>query len=216
MSGLDLFENGLTSEEAQEKTAVEFLEGRGYRIFKTAEEIKAEAINCGYRVLDPLVVDEKIRNVSSLRNHFYRRLWGKFPNERSRYIKGNDGIEYRMFELFIKSRMDGGLNRENAIQECVLLINTIFDHFEEFNFKNPVDVRVIGTGKAGWIVQKAASILMRDIQQKKEKDLDEFFEEKYSKSIDDDAVDKELDALLKRGKQDGEEKGRSERTQKWE
>ena len=207
---MDLFGDGLTSEEMQEKTAIEFLMGRGYKMFKTAEEIKAEAINCGYHVTDPIIIDEKIKNVSSLRNHFYRRLWSKFPGNKTHYVKGNSGVEFRLFELFIKSRMDGGLNRENAIQECVALLNVIFDKIEEFNFKNPVDVRIIGTGKSGWIVQKAASILMMERQKKKEQELEDFFEEKYTKSIKDDEVDKELDRLLKGGN-NGEEKGRNKR-----
>jgi len=199
MGGLDLFGNGLTTEESQEKTAIEFLSKRGYKVFKSAEEIKAEAINCGYHVSDPIIVDEKVKNVSSLRNHFYRRLWSKYPSERSRYIKGNDGVEFKLFELFIKSRMDTGLNRENAIQECLALINVIFDHIEEFNFKSTIDARILGTKSAGWVVHKAASILTQERQKKKEADLESFFEKKFAGAIKEEDVDKELDALLNGG-----------------
>jgi hypothetical protein len=218
MEGLDLFGNGLTTEESQIKTAIEFLDKHGYKVFKSAEEIKAEAINCGYRVVDPIKSDDKIKTVSSLRNHFYRRLWDKFPNEKSRYIKGNDGVEYRIFKLFIKSRMEGGLNKENAIQECVALINIVFDYIDEFNFQMPIDIRILGTKSAGWVMHKAASILMRETQQKKEQDLDAMFEDRFSKALENKDIDNELDELLKWRDQNGKEKGRDKRNygnQKW-
>jgi hypothetical protein len=89
------------------------------------------------------------------------------------------------------------LNRYNAIQECVEIIDTIFDYADRFKFNKPIDLRVIGQGKAGWITHKAVLIMNDERQKQQEKEIKEMIE-KHDEEVEIDLNEKanELDMLL--------------------
>lgn len=191
--------------ESQIESAIILLKENGYKIFKTAEEVRNEAIKAGYKVSEPDVVNSKIVNLTDLRKHFFRRLWTKHPEWRTYYVQGNYESELRMIRLFVESREKTGLNRFNAIQECVRIIDAIFDHEEEFKFKDPIDIRVLGQGKVGWVTEKASLILTREHHQKEEAQFQKIVDEREQDSSMDLAKRaSELDAMLaKMGENNG-------------
>jgi len=170
---LDVFGNGKSTEEVQIDAAIFLLLKYGYRVIKTAEEAKKLAIDSGYKVIDPIIVDEHIITIKDLHNYFYKQLWNKYPNRQPTYFESNWKSELRIFKLFVESREDTGLNKFNAIQECIKIIDTIFSHADEFNFKNPIDVRVLGQDKSGWITNKALSIINEQQIKDQAKELDD-------------------------------------------
>lgn len=195
-SNLDLFESGKSNEQAQIDNAITLLTKKEYRVIKTAEEAKKVAIEFGYKVSDPIFANDKIVTLKDLRNYFYMKLSQKYP--RNTYMDLGWQRELRMLKLFVESRESTGLNKFNAIQECVAIIDVIFDHETEFGFKTPIDIRVLGQGKLGWITQKALSILNNKIQQLQEQSVDKLIERKdIERKIDLKSKALELDELVK-------------------
>lgn len=194
---LDAFGAGKSNEEVQIENAITVLEEKGYRVVRTAEEAKQEAIRAGYKVSDPILVNTKVITLLDLRNYFFMRLWKKYPNRQLYHVQGNLNQELRAFKLFVEAREQTGLNRFNAIQECVAVIDIIFDHEEEFGFKNPIDIRILGQNKAGWITQKALFILRNKIQEELDHEVDRLIEKKdKERKVDLRNRSLELDRLL--------------------
>jgi hypothetical protein len=183
----DVFGGGKSNDEIQLEKALELVEKQGFRVAKTAEDAKTLAIDAGYKVSDPLLVNDQIMTLKDLRNYFYMRLWTKYPERQSYHIEGNWEKEMRFIRLFVEAREKTGLNRFNAIQECVALIDIIFTHEEEFNFNKPIDLRILGQASAGWITQKASMILNDELQKQNveavEKKIKEY-EESYDIDLD--------------------------------
>ncbi len=125
------------------------------------------------------------------------RLWTKYPDRQVYHVEGNWKEEIRLIRLFVESREKTGLNRFNAIQECIAIIDVIFDHEEEFNFKNPINIRILGQGTAGWITQKACMILNEKLHKQKSEEVEQKikeFEDGYHIDLDEKA--NLLDELL--------------------
>lgn len=61
---------------------------------------------------------------------------------------------------FIASRQEAGnISKEAAMNECAEIITTIFEHEDEFNFKQPLTFSVLGQKNCGWITEKAIQII---------------------------------------------------------
>lgn len=175
--------------ESQIEEAINLLKNNKYRVYKTTEEVVKAIIEAGYRVSEPDVINPNVVNLTDLRKYFFKSLWTKHPEWKVYYVQGNYESELRMIRLFVESREKHGLNRFNAIQECVRIINTIFDHEKEFKFKEPIDIRVLGQSKVGWVTEKACLILSKE-QHKKDED-------RFQKLVDEREQDSSID-LVKR------------------
>ena len=192
----DIFGGGKSVEEVQVEEAIKLIEKVGYRVSKTAEEARDIVIESGYQVTDPLLVNDKVVNLTDLRNYFFMRLWSKYPG-RQQYYVNNIKNELRMMRLFAESREKKGLNRFNAIQQCVAIIDTIFEHEQDFCFKEPINVGVLGQAKSSWITEKAVYILNTKLQKEEELEVERMVDEiEASKPIDLKARSKELAELL--------------------
>jgi len=179
----DVFGGDKSVEEMQIEKSKEILEIAGYQIVQTREDVKRIAIENGFKVSEPLLVNDRVVTLKDLRNYFYMKLWSKYPERQLYHVEGNWDKEMRAIRLFVESREQSGLNRFNAIQECVALIDVIFTCEEQFNFKNPIDIRVLGQGKAGWITQKASIILNEKLHEQRAEEVEkriQEFEDNYT------------------------------------
>ena len=137
-----LFSNGQSIEETRIEAAKEIL------------------MRAGYRIIDPVIVNAEINNKRKLRDYFYMRLDSKHPNRQRRRMP-NIKYDMQIIGRFVESQMNG-ISEKSAIQECVSIINTLFDYEEEFNFKYPIaDIGILGQGKMSWITEKAIELLNR-------------------------------------------------------
>lgn len=192
----DIFGNGKSTEEVQTEESIKLLEKLGYRVSKTAEEAKEIVIESGYQVTDPILVDNKIVTLTDLRNYFFMRLWSKHPSSQ-RYSVDNIKSDFRLIRLFVESREKKGLNRFNAIQQCVAIIDIIFNYEEEFCFKEPISIGVLGQAKSGWITEKALYILNTNLRKEEELEIERRIDEiEASVTIDLKVRSKELAELL--------------------
>lgn len=191
----DLFSDKSTDEIHLEES-IKNIEKAGYRVVRDAEEAKQVAIESGWQVTEPILVNGKVITLKDLHNYFFMRLWTKYP-ERYKYYVSNIKNELRMIRLFVESREKVGLNRFNAIQQCVAIIDVIFNHEKEFNFKKPIDIRVIGQAKAGWITERALQIVNNKLLKQREQDAERKIEEiENNTKIDLREKAKKLDELL--------------------
>lgn len=175
----DIFANGKSQDEVYIDAAKDILLTRGYRI------------------LDPIVVNDKITTVTHLVDYFYRRLYSKYPNSQKTNAP-NIKMDMHIMSDFVKSQMNGA-GEKRAIQECIEIIDTIFDQEELFHFKYPINIGVLGQGKLAWITMKAVELLNNKKYAEKAKDINE----KASAIENDTGVDIEdrlsmLDAILER------------------
>jgi len=203
----DLFSEG-SVEEAQIITAKEFLEEKGYLVSNDFEYVKNWLIGNGYKVLDPIVINKEINTGKKLYDYFYARLFSKYP-ERQYTIHKNEYADLRLINKFIEARMDG-VNKENAIQECIAIIDIIFDHEEEFGFERDITIGVLGQASARWVTEKALFILNRLAEEVEEKRVDKLFVEIEEKGIDLERRSNKLEKILNNLEADIDGKGKKE------
>jgi len=128
------------------------------------KEAKRILINAGYKIIEPLKMDKDVKDLQELRKYFNSRLWKKYP-EKAQYYTQHYKEEMKIIKEFVESREEGS-NRERAIRECVIIIDTIFDREEEFNFKNSIaNINIL---RMGWVINTAVSML--NLEREKEKE----------------------------------------------
>lgn len=202
----DLFGGGKSTEETQVEESIKLLEKLGYRVSKTAEEAKAIVVECGYQVTDPILADTKVVTLTDLRNYFFKRLWSKHPSSQQ-YSIDNIKSDLRLIRLFVEAREEKGLNRFNAIQQCVAIIDVIFNYEEEFCFKEPISIGVLGQAKSGWITEKALYILNTNLRKEEELEIKRRVDEiEASVKIDLKARSNKLAELLANVEADNDKK----------
>ena len=170
---------------------------------RSIEEARIEAaklilLEQGYRVVDPIVVNGEIDNQKKLCNYFYMRMCSNHPNRR--YERSpNNLLDMQMISKLVHARMDTGLEEMGAIQECVSIIDTIFNYEEEFTFKYPVvDTTILGQGKSGWVTAKALKIMDDKIRDAEHEYLIKKAEEvEDSVAGNQEEVENKLNALLR-------------------
>jgi len=163
----DVFKPGMSSEEIK------------------IEEAKKILIGAGYKIVEPLVVNESVNNLPKLLNYFYMRLFTICPDKQLTTIK-NFQKDMKLIKKFVESRKIN-MNEQAAIQECIAIIDVIFDYTWEFNFKRPITIEVLGQVKSGWITEKAVFILNRELAKKDEEEAEKRIEEiqdVYEEKID--------------------------------
>jgi len=142
---------------------------------KSVNEVRIEAakdilIRAGYRVIDPININSEVTTKKQLRDYFYLRLDSKYPN---RHLLHPPNIKYEMqiISRFVESRMHGA-SEKRAIQECVEIIDALFNYEDEFNFKYPIsDIGILGQGKLAWITEKALTIIAKKRYEKIETEM---------------------------------------------
>ena len=160
---------------------------------KSQEEIKILEskkilMSYGYKVIDPLEVNKSVTNIPELRKYFYARLWNKYP-VRMQYYTQHPKEEMRVLREFVESR-EFNTNRNSAIQECVAIIDTLFDYEDNFRLEKPItDVMIF---RIGWIISLAISIMNLN----KERD-NEVILNKIMEKFEDEYMEKEYTSVLK-------------------
>ena len=156
------------------KEAIKIVEDAGYIVIKDIGEIKQLAIDAGYRVSDLIEVKADVDSIPKLVSYFYSRLYRKYPN---RMAIPNYARDNSIAKQLVQSRMQG-VNEKVAMQECVDIVDVIFDSEEEFDFQHPIkDIGILGQSKLGWVTEKAVSLLNRRREEEEKRWLEKRFQE---------------------------------------
>jgi hypothetical protein len=183
------------SEEENISRSVKLLRDSGYLVFKNAKDAKKSLKKLGYRIYGPIKVKTDVDSVSKLVNYFYHRLFNKYPDRK--IGMPNFARDHSIAKNFVESRMIG-VSEKVALQECVDIIDAIFDFEEAFDFQYSIkNLGILGQSKMSWVTEKAISIVNHQRELEEERFLEKWFEEfEDSFPVDRDAVNEELDRLL--------------------
>ena len=114
------------SDEAALENAIRKVKDAGYIIVKDLKDIKRLAIDAGYRVSDRIELKMDVDSIGKLVDYFYTKL----DKKKSQSYKMQNSIrDFRIAKQFVMSRMNGA-SRQAALQECVEIINTIFNDID--------------------------------------------------------------------------------------
>jgi len=202
---IDMFGEGKSTEEIQLAKAIEVVECAGYRVVKCREDIRDLSIEHGYMVSEPPVLQHHVVTLADLRDHFFMRMWKKYPDKQMYYLE-NRYSEMRVIRLLVESIEEKGFSRTNAIKYGASIVDTIFNNADEFRFKKPIDLRVLGQKKSGWITAKAIEILNQKVEKYTEEQLRKRIKDMEKKL--EDTVSNNLDELLEKVEaNNGQEEG---------
>ena len=139
--------------EQMVEACAKYLKFKGYKIIKPAGNI------CNVKTMDELIC------------FFYSKLDSKYPEYVNNYR--NVVRDRVVAKKFIESRMKvSGINKKEALKECVEIIKTVFDYETEFHFKYEMSFKMFGQDKLGWVTDKAIQIINRELKYKKEDDAE--------------------------------------------
>ena len=182
------------SDEAALENAIRKVKDAGYIIVKDLKDIKRLAIDAGYRVSDRIELKMDVDSIGKLVDYFYTKL----DKKKSQSYKMQNSIrDFRIAKQFVMSRMNGA-SKQAALQECVEIINTIFNDID--NVYAPLEIRdigILGAKKMRWVIERAVSIINN--RRKEERRLYfQYRSEMVENSLDTDheAVGRKLDNML--------------------
>jgi hypothetical protein len=137
------------------------------------EESKKILMDYGYKIVEPLEVNKSVKDIPDLRKYFYAKLWNKYP-DRMQYYTERYKEEIKIVRDLVESR-EGNTNRDTAIQECVAIIDTIFDYEEEFKLEKPIiSINIL---RVSWVIGLAISILNLEKNKEEERARDKMIDE---------------------------------------
>lgn len=154
----------------------------------------------GYTVISPKKFGKKIKNSRDLIEYFYELLNRKTPeNYATSY---NEIRDLKVAKSFVESRMAvSGASKEYALNECGEIVKTLFDNYEEFNFKYQLSFSIFGQSKLKWVTDRALQIMNKKLYEKEEEEA-EVLRQKALDSYEEDHGFGDIDDILRRIEED--------------
>lgn len=140
----DLFGNKEVFTEKSTKLCEDFLLAQGYSIGKPHKyPVKIETS------------DDLIKMFySGMRNIYPNHLWSYYDEKQDRAIA----------KAFVEKRaQDDCVSHQTALQQCGLIIQTVFARPDVFKFETAPSFGIFGQAEMGWITDRAVSIINKQI-----------------------------------------------------
>jgi hypothetical protein len=151
----------------------------------------------GYKIVDPLESKHDIKKLDDLISLFDQMLKIKHPEWAGRYSKKEK--DRRLARYFVEKRMKASnINKKEAMKECADIIETVFEHEEEFGFdERPLSFDFFGQDDFGWVTDVAVKIINRKKAEKEERErkaLIESYQKRYER--EETNFERDLDEIL--------------------
>ena len=105
---------------------------------------------------------------------------------------------------FVESRIAvTGANKEYALNECGEIIRTIFDHYDDFNFKYDINFSIFGQGNLKWVTDRAIQLMNKRLEEKEEEDAEKL-RQKALAHYEETTPATDLDDILKMMEEDAD------------
>jgi len=164
----DLFGNKKIFTDKSTEVCVKFLKGQGYG------------------VRPPMSYPVKITKLDEIISTFYSDLNNSY--EKHLLPSSNKKRDRATAKAFIEKRMEADkISRYDAMQQCALIVKTVFRTPDVFKFETPPTFGIFGQAEMGWITERAIGIINDQITKDKlaatEKSVDEMterIEKKYT------------------------------------
>jgi len=137
----------------------------------------------GYKIIEPIEPKyTNVKNTKDLVQLFYALVDYHYPQAVGYYR--NIKKDMKIAKDFVQSRMDASsITKKEALQECSLIIETLFKNSSEFNFDGPVsNFGIFGQQKMGWVTEKIIRII-HDKNKEQQRCLDERIEKEILDKI---------------------------------
>jgi hypothetical protein len=145
----DMFSNKKMFSEQSADICVEFLKGQGYS------------------VRPPMGYPVEITKLDDLITVFYGHLRNIYEPHLLPY--SNDKRDRAVAKSFVEGRMETDMvSRHAALQQCALIIETIFKHPEIFKFETPPTFGILGQKGMGWVTDRAVQLINKAITKDQE------------------------------------------------
>ena len=179
--------------------------------FNSLDELCVEWLRArGHSVRPPMghpVKIKKLDELISMFNGFLDKIYDKHLLPYS-----NDKKDRVIAKAFVENRMkQDKISYETALQQCGLIIQTVFTRKDVFRFENPPTFGIFGQAEMGWVTDRAIQLINKEITKdevtKTERAVDrmtEKIEEKYQ-------MGRSLDELKEISKKLEDQYGKKER-----
>ena len=137
-----------------------------------------------------------ITKIDDLVTYFYSLM--EYHHNEVCSLVANRSKDLKVISSFVKQRMlELNYSRKAAMNDCALIMTTIFNNEVELGLDRPVGVWVFGTKKCKWITDKAITLLNNNYERFNEEIV--YLEAiKFDKKASKDCEDYDLDKILKR------------------
>jgi len=140
----DLFGDRQSVADKSAEVCVEFLRGQGFSVRK------------------PVPYPTKITKLDDLLTMFYAIVRDTYTSNITPYY--NMKKDRAIAKQFVENRIEqDGIDRSNALQQCGLIIKTMFDHPEIFKFETPPTFGIFGQAEMGWVTDRAVQLINKEI-----------------------------------------------------
>lgn len=121
----------------------------------------------GYKVSEQYKPKYNVKKLDDLIDLFYAYSDNKHPELINSYR--HRARDRKIASALVKSRREAtGFGMKTALAECADIIETIFEHEDEFHFTMPLNFGILGQKNCGWITDKAIQIMNRKKLKEKE------------------------------------------------
>jgi hypothetical protein len=143
--------------------------------YDTLDSVCAEWLKArGYGVMPPQETSLKtLLSLDDLILLFHNLYTMKFSDHIG--LPRSEQHERKIAKAFVEARMAAsGKSKQAAIQECALIIRTVFNNLKEFEFNVPLTFGMFGQGKMAWVTEKAVQLInkQQDDEERRRLDLD--------------------------------------------
>lgn len=132
-------------------------------LIKTSVEACAKFLKGqGFSIREPMAYPDKIIKLDDLLTVFYESVRGLYPSNFVPYY--NMKKDRTLAKRFVENRMEhDGVDRINALQQCGLIIQAVFDHPEVFKFDTPPTFGIFGQNEMGWVTERAIQLMNKKV-----------------------------------------------------
>jgi hypothetical protein len=113
----------------------------------------------GYIVHGPFINGYEVNSVGDLVKFFYDKMFYYNPGLLLSY-SGSKKQDLDLAKKFLKSRMDLGLGKKRAIEECCLIIDSLFKYETHIGLKSKItSMSVLGQDTMAWVTTKILNFI---------------------------------------------------------
>lgn len=163
----DILHNSLIRDELIERKCIDYLRMCGYKVLKNV-----------------MPVHKNVKSTQDLVQFFYALVDYTYPSAVGYYR--NRQKDMKIASRFIESRMEmASISKEEALRQCTLIIEALFRHINEFDFKDkPLNLSIFGQESMGWLTERLIGLVLKEEEEKRRD---------YHKQLEQEILDKVLE-----------------------
>lgn len=155
-----------------EQKCIEYLKASGYKVIKRVESTY-----------------KSVKNTNDLVELFYNLVDYHYPSSVGYYR--NTSKDRKLAKNMVINRMNAtNISKKEALEECALLVESLFKYADELNLDNtPTNFGIFGQEKMGWLTDKLGRLLLEKEKQRLKIKRDEMEREILKKTLEERGIE---------------------------